>query len=112
MAQPPLCDIYIGLGQYTKAEAMLQSMREEARRLGRPDFEPQVDWSEAELREKQGDNQLAHKNKRKALAYYRKSLIVATRCRKAFAQVKLPYETRVLQKQEQRLKRKIGKLEG
>lgn len=111
LAQPPLCDIYIGLGEYAKAEAMLAPMREVAGKLGRPDFEPQVDWAEADLREKQGDAQRARKSRRKALAFYRKGLTAATRCRKAFAKVKLPYEAEVLQAQERRLKRKIRQLE-
>ena len=111
MAQPPLCDIYIGLGEYDKAEAMLQPMRAAATKLGRPDFEPQVDWSEAELREKQGDA-LVKKSKRKALAYYRMGAAAAARGRKAFAQVRLPHETKELQAIEQRLRRKIKKLVG
>jgi len=112
LAQPPLCDIYIGMGDYAKAEAMLEPMREAARQLGRPDFEPQVDWSEAKLREKQGDAQRARKSKRKALAFYRKGLTAATRCRKAFTKVKLPYEAEVLKAQERRLKSKIRHLKG
>jgi tetratricopeptide (TPR) repeat protein len=111
MAQPPLCDIYSGLGEFAQAEGMLGPMREAVHKLGRPDIEPHVDWSEAELREKQGDA-FAKKNKRKALAYYRRGREAATRCRKAFAQVKMPHEVRELQLQEQRIKRKIKKLTG
>jgi tetratricopeptide (TPR) repeat protein len=110
LSQPPLCDIYISLGDLVKAEAMLEPMRLAARKLGRPDFEPQVDWSEADLREHQGDKLIRKKNKRKALAFYRKSLKAATRCKEAFVRIRMPFEARELLMQERRLKSKIKKL--
>jgi tetratricopeptide (TPR) repeat protein len=110
LAQPSLCDIYINLGRLAEAEAMLPAMRVAVERLGRPEIIPQVDWSEAALRLAQGE--APGTPKRRALKFFRQGLAAATRSRLAYARLNLPYEVRVLQGLERRLRNRLRKLTG
>jgi primosomal protein N' len=110
LSQMTMLDALIALGEYDASEKLLKDLRSLSERVGRPDMQPQIDWSEATMREGQGDYAIQQGKTKNGYRYYRVANSMAKRAKMLFSQFKFRSEVLEMDKILRRLERKSKSL--